>query len=380
MKYEKLKDVAEFINGLAFKPSDWKKKGKKIIRIQNLTDPEKPFNRTTKNVDKKYIVKTNDIMFSWSASLGIFIWNEKEDAVLNQHIFKVIPIDQNKIHKKYLVYCLRLVIDSIQNHLHGSTMKHINRGDLLDVKIPVPELSKQIKIGSSLDKIEKLSNKRKEILLKIDQSILSVFLDYFGDPLDKKQKFPIKKLNEIGKLERGISKHRPRNDPVLLDGPYPLIQTGDVSNSDKIINNFSKTYSEVGLKQSKLWPKGTLCITIAANIARTGVLGIDACFPDSIVGFTTNEKSTIEYVRVWLMFFQKKLEEEAPKSAQKNINLEILKNLEIQLPPLNMQKKFHEISEKIYSIKQKQIISLNKTEGLLKKVLSDNIKMEAFYG
>ena len=80
------------------------------------------------------------------------------------------------------------------------------------------------------------------------------------------------------------------------------------------------------------------------------------------------------------MFFQKKLEEEAPKSAQKNINLEILKNLEIQLPPLNMQKKFHEISEKIYSIKQKQIISLNKTEGLLKKVLSDNIKMEAFNG
>src|SRR5690606_38147340 len=96
-------------------------------------------------------------------------------------------------------------------------------------------------------------------------------------------------LCELGNLDRGVSKHRPRNEPALLGGPYPLVQTGDVANSEGYIQNHLSTYTELGLKQSKLWPAGTLCITIAANIANTGILTYDACFPDSVVGFVPNE-------------------------------------------------------------------------------------------
>ncbi|OYX59527.1 MAG: hypothetical protein B7Y96_04845 [Comamonadaceae bacterium 32-67-11] len=105
---------------------------------------------------------------------------------------------------------------------------------------------------------------------------------------------------------------------------------------------YSTTYSELGLSQSKLWPSGTLCITIAANIAKTGVLCFDACFPDSIVGFTADNEATVEYVRVWLSFLQKTLEDAAPESAQKNINLAILRDLQIPLPHLKQQLVFLE--------------------------------------
>jgi restriction endonuclease S subunit len=95
-------------------------------------------------------------------------------------------------------------------------------------------------------------------------------------------------LPEIGFLGRGKSKHRPRNAEFLYGGQYPFIQTGDIREADGIIKSFNQTYNDAGLAQSKLWPKGTLCITIAANIADTAILGIDACFPDSVVGVSVN--------------------------------------------------------------------------------------------
>jgi type I restriction enzyme, S subunit len=118
------------------------------------------------------------------------------------------------------------------------------------------------------------------------------------------------------------------------------VQTGDVANCDGYIRAYSNTYSEAGLRQSKLWPAGTLCITIAANIAKTGILSFDACFPDSVVGFRTGDHATVEYVRIWLSFLQKMLEDSAPESAQKNINLAILRELDMPLPPVQMRSTF----------------------------------------
>ncbi|WP_176377474.1 restriction endonuclease subunit S, partial [Escherichia coli] len=102
---------------------------------------------------------------------------------------------------------------------------------------------------------------------------------------------------QLGELNRGKSKHRPRNDPSLYGGDYPFVQTGDVRAADGLLTNYKQTYSKKGLAQSRLWPKGTLCITIAANIAETAILGIDACFPDSVVGFIPqNENISVEYI------------------------------------------------------------------------------------
>ena len=139
---------------------------------------------------------------------------------------------------------------------------------------------------------------------------------------------------ELGEFGRGKSKHRPRNDPALFQPPiYPVVQTGEVARAKGVIWEFHSKYSEVGLAQSKLWPAGTLCITIAANIADAALLGFDACFPDSVVGFVPSQ--TIGQADFFLTFMETAkahLTEFAPATAQKNINLEVLGTL---LGPVN---------------------------------------------
>ncbi len=145
-------------------------------------------------------------------------------------------------------------------------------------------------------------------------------------------------LPQVGELARGKSKHRPRNDPRLYGGPYPFVQTGDIKKADGTITAHSQTYNEVGLTQSRLWPKGTLCITIAANIAETAILGFDACFPDSVVGFLgTKDACDVRFVEYFIRTAKDDLERYAPATAQKNINLDTLEKLAIALPPLPEQ-------------------------------------------
>ncbi|EDF8719114.1 restriction endonuclease subunit S [Salmonella enterica] len=144
------------------------------------------------------------------------------------------------------------------------------------------------------------------------------------------------RLTDIGELARGKSKHRPRNDPALyINGEYPLVQTGDVARSGGCIRTFSAMYNKVGLNQSRLWPKGTLCITIAANIADSGILEFDACFPDSVVGFTPYDKEIpVIYFHYFMITIKSSLEKFAPSTAQKNINLDVLSQVFVPCPPL----------------------------------------------
>jgi len=157
-----------------------------------------------------------------------------------------------------------------------------------------------------------------------------------------------KTLGEVALVfGRGKSKHRPRNDPKLYGGNTPFIQTGDIRNASHIIETYSQTYSEIGLKQSKLWPKGTLCITIAANIAETSILGFDACFPDSVIGFVANpEKTTSGYVEYLLSSLKTKLEEMGQGSAQSNINVGTFENLKLPFPSLSEQSRIVAILDK----------------------------------
>ena len=145
-------------------------------------------------------------------------------------------------------------------------------------------------------------------------------------------------LPQLGELNRGKSRHRPRDDNKLYGGPYPFVQTGDVRHADGILSRHTQTYSEFGLAQSRLWPTGTLCITIAANIAETARLSYAACFPDSIVGFVCDcGEAMTKWVQMFLATAKENLETFAPGTAQKNINLEVLQNVSIPLPPLAEQ-------------------------------------------
>ena len=147
-------------------------------------------------------------------------------------------------------------------------------------------------------------------------------------------------MPQLGELNRGKSKHRPRDDAALYGGPHPFIQTGDVRRSDGSITEHRQTYSELGLKQSRLWPVGTLCITIAANIAETGILKMEACFPDSVVGFISDQGyPTTGYVEFFIRTARDGLDRFASATAQKNINLEVLDAVAVSTPPLAEQKR-----------------------------------------
>ncbi len=147
------------------------------------------------------------------------------------------------------------------------------------------------------------------------------------------------KLTDLGTIARGKSKHRPRDASHLYGGEYPFIQTGDVKASNHRLNYHTQTYSEAGLQQSKLWPKDTMCITIAANIAETAILNYPACFPDSIIGFIANDKvCDIDFVEYLMQYFKKQIQSHSIGSVQDNINLATFERVEFLVPPLPEQR------------------------------------------
>lgn len=157
-------------------------------------------------------------------------------------------------------------------------------------------------------------------------------------------KWELKSFDEIGFIGRGKSRHRPRNAEHLYGGIYPFVQTGDIKAAGFRINEYSQTYNEAGLAQSKLWKEGTLCITIAANIADTAILGIDACFPDSVIGFVPYEdKSDVRFVKYFFDIFQARMKSIAVGAAQDNLSLEKLLTFKIPTPPLSTQRKIASI-------------------------------------
>jgi type I restriction enzyme S subunit len=244
---------------------------------------------------------------------------------------------------------------SLEPFIRGTAMKNLSMKDLLArSNVPLPSLPEQRRIAEVLDRLDALRTKRRESLALFDDLTRSIFLETFGDPVKNERSWPETPLGALGDLERGVSKHRPRNAPSLLGGPYPLVQTGDVANSGGYITVFSSTYSERGLSQSRLWPAGTLCITIAANIAKTGILTFDACFPDSVVAFVADPPTT-SYAQIWLSFWQKRLEDSAPESAQKNINLAILRNLMVPVPPLELRESFADRRRRVEQLRSRHL-------------------------
>ncbi|MFP4534025.1 MAG: restriction endonuclease subunit S, partial [Desulfobacterales bacterium] len=156
--YAKLGELAIYVNGKAFKPKDWKKKGLPIIRIQNLNNPTAIFNYADPNHESKYLVKNGDLLVSWSASLGVYIWN-RGDAWLNQHIFRV-DFAKRVIIKEFLFYALKQTISDLYKKTHGTGMVHVTKGDFENHQILLPPLKEQHRIVAKLEKL----------LAKVDQA------------------------------------------------------------------------------------------------------------------------------------------------------------------------------------------------------------------
>jgi type I restriction enzyme S subunit len=297
----------------------------------------------------------------------VLVRGDHPQLLLSDKILKLIP-NRALVDREYLVRALRFPTATAHffKCAGGSSgsMTNITQGDIRSAPIPLPPLEEQRRIAAILDQAETLRSQRCAALAQLDGLTQSLFLEMFGDPVVNPKKLPFVKFGDVGTLDRGISKHRPRNAPELLGGDHPLVQTGEVSNCDGYIRSYKNTYSDIGLRQSKLWPAGTLCITIAANIAKTGILTFDACFPDSVVGFRADDPATVEYVRVWLSFLQKALEDSAPESAQKNINLAILRGLNIPLPSIALQQTFATRIQAIESLKTTHRTALSELDDL----------------
>ena len=285
------------------------------------------------------------------------------EGICSTDIYPVLP--GLRLDRGYLAQFLLTPrsIGKAASQTSGANLPRISSGVLKRFEIPLPPLPEQRRIAAILDQADELRTKRRRALGLLDELVDCLFVDMFGDTTVNSRRYPTRRFGELGKLDRGISRARPRNAPSLLGGPYPLIQTGDVANSGGYIREYSQTYSELGLAQSKMWAPGTLAITIAANIAKTGLLTFPACFPDSVVGFLPDiDQVQAEFIRFWLGSIQEVLERQAPASAQKNINLAILRGLEVPVPPLVDQVEFTDRLAEIEHAKlwaQKQSKSLD---------------------
>ena len=152
-------------------------------------------------------------------------------------------------------------------------------------------------------------------------------------------------LDQLGTVSRGRSRHRPRDAAFLYGGPYPFVQTGDIKRAGLYLRDYGQTYSEAGLAQSKLWPVGTLCITIAANIAETAILDIEACFPDSVIGFVADqEKADTRFVKyLFDAVLQVRFQSFTQGAAQDNLSQAKLLSIKFPVPKLAFQKKITDI-------------------------------------
>ena len=293
----------------------------------------------------KIVVQKNDILLCKINPRINRVWVVSDESDrLNIASSEWIVIRNNEYNPEFLAWYFRtlkfqkLMISEVTGI--GGSLTRAQPKCVAEYPIPVLDRAKQNQIVDILNKCKFVIESRKQELLALNKLIRARFVEMFGDPVSNSYELPEATLPELGEFGRGVSKHRPRNDPRLLGGEYPLVQTGDVANASLYIMSYNSTYSELGLKQSKMWSKGTLCITIAANIAKTAILEFDACFPDSVVGFIANEKTNNIFIHYWFSFFQAILESQAPESAQKNINLKILSELKVIVPEKEKQNEF----------------------------------------
>jgi len=300
--------------------------------------------------------KTAQLRHEWLGSVGAFC------AIIRFH---------PSINSRYGAYWLKSnqFLAWRDANAKGANIQNLRRAELEKLRIPLPPIAEQERIVKLLDEADALRKLRAQADQRTSQLIPALFHEMFGDPAGNPMGWKSMRLGEVGKLDRGRSKHRPRNEPCLYDGVYPFIQTGDIARSAGEITESSQTYSELGLAQSRMWPDGTLCITIAANIGKSAILTFPACFPDSVVGFVPGDMVVVSYVRQWLASVESRIEAAAPQMAQKNINLKILSGLEIPVPPLPLQAKFVERVTEIRELESVQAAAHRRLDDVFQTML-----------
>jgi type I restriction enzyme S subunit len=270
---------------------------------------------------------------------------------LHQRAYAILDFD-DKVIGKFLFYSIYKNRSYFLRYAVGSTVKSLRLPIFEDMPTLIPSNSKeQQKIASCLtaldelitahnNKLDTLKDHKKGLMQNLFPQEGQKVPNYRFPEFENDGEWVEKKLGDIVEIGRGKSKHRPRDAEFLFDGKYPFIQTGDIRKAGLYLTEFSRTYSEAGLKQSKLWNENTLCITIAATIAETSILKIKACFPDSVIGLTTDEsKIKVLFVKYSFDVFKERIRNLSQGVAQDNLNQEKLSKIEFAFPSPTEQQK-----------------------------------------
>jgi len=291
---------------------------------------------------EKYTAVKGDVLICEGGYPGrAAIWDEDEPIYFQKALHRVRFHEPTR--NKWFVYYLQFrdLEGTLKKHFNGAGIQHFTGEALAQFEIPVPPLAEQQRIVGVLDEAFAGLATAQANAAKNLQNARALFESHLQSVFTQRGKGWVEKtLEEVSTtFGRGKSKHRPRNAAHLYGGKYPFIQTGDIRNADHIITEYSQTYSDAGLAQSKLWPKGTICITIAANIAETAILGFDSCFPDSVIGVVANPKETdVGFIEYLLQSFKARIQALGQGAAQANINMGTFENERFPFPPVAEQK------------------------------------------
>jgi type I restriction enzyme S subunit len=372
MKKVPLGDVAEFINGRAFKPSEWVLAGLPIIRIQNLTNEDAVFNYCDKDVETKYYVRDDDLLVSWSATLDVFIWN-RGDAILNQHIFKAVP-DTSKITKKFLFYALKHVMDELRAQTHGATMKHITRKPFEQTKIILPPLPEQERIVRLLDEAESLRAARLRANARMEQFVPALFQEMFGD-FSKQQQILV---SDVAEVQGGLQLTPKRNDFSLRK---PYLRVANVQRGYLVLDEIKDIgLTEDEFTKTKLKNGDILVVEGNGNPEEIGRAAIwhnqveNCVHQNHLIRIRCNAEILLpDYLVIFLnsetgrKYF---LKSGNTTSGLVTISTSVVKRCSIPLPPLSLQREFAERVGEARAIQSAQGRSAGRVEALYQSMLS----------
>ncbi|VVP33785.1 hypothetical protein PS865_04503 [Pseudomonas fluorescens] len=375
--------VCSLQNGRAFKPEEWSASGTPIVRIQNLNDETKPFNYCDFEVEKRFHVDSGDLLFSWSGtpgtSFGAFFWNRGK-GFLNQHIFRV-DIDERYIDKNYLRYAINSKLDLIIDQAHGGVgLKHITKGKLEAVEIPLPSLPEQKRIAAILDRADAIRRKRQQAIQLAEDFLRAVFLDMFGDLVTNPKGFPVGTVRDLVDTANYGSSEKASE----TEGEFPMLRMGNITYSGAIDFSGLK-YVDLSKKDQPkyLVEKGDLLFNRTNSkelVGKTAVYDRDdvAAIAGYLIRVRMNEKGNSYYVSGYLNSTHgKSTLQNMCKSivGMAKINAQEMQNIQILLPPIEIQNKY----AAIFQATKQRLRSQSQSEGNLADLFAA-LSQKAFRG
>jgi type I restriction enzyme S subunit len=306
----------------------------------------------------RQLLRANDVLVSTVRPNlnAIAIVPAELDGAIGSTGFTVLRPNPETLNHRFLYYWVRHpdFVTDMAKKATGASYPAVSDRIVLDSLMPMPSIPEQERIAEILDKADAIARKRKQAIALTEDLLRSTFLEMFGDPVTNPKGWPVEPLGELADVNRGKFSPRPRNDPRFYGGSFPFIQTGELRSACGLLRTWRQTLNHEGQAVSRRFERGTVAISIAANIGDTALVDFDFFCPDSVVGIEPKEGHTTgEFLELALRFFQPQLLDQAPETAQKNINLEVLRPLELPRPPIESQARFSAIYRAIYALSYK---------------------------